>query len=561
MTFPWDDPVPSCYCRGPPVLVRVPARQVLASLAFSVVIAAAPRVASAQQNETPPPATTPAPAGTSAATGSTTAPPTPPGDPIPKPDAPVVNDTSAPSVPGRVDAKNAEPGRTVQAPSNGHEGRFEFGSYGRVQVGSDLRGGTGRGTNVVAFGPRLVDEGSYAELELRREDKWSEKVSGRIVATVGLFPPFFHFTGKAIQNIGVRNLYAQGTYDKVTIWAGSRMYRGDDIYLLNWWPLDNQNTIGGGVALPVYKSVPEGDGKQSAYETILQLHAGQQRLDNPYQFQQVPVVAPFGFGTVDVTKLDRPRTIETLKLTQFIRPDTGPSGFKAVLYGEAHQIAAGVFRDPLVNRDRGLPSDTGFLVGSQLTWFKGEKDTYATLFMRHARGIAAYDPLAVPITFALDRSTDGASETQIAIAGNYETDAFAVMGAGYVRFFRDASTAETSTQKYDEGAIVARPSIFLGEHFGVSVEGSYQQRRLQILQPGTNDPLTASVAKVGFIPYFSPAGKGSFRRPQIRLMYVASFRDSGTRALYPVEDPFAQRSVEHFAGISTEWWFNFSSYP
>jgi hypothetical protein len=489
-----------------------------------------------------------------------------------KPDAAIVHDTSAPSVPGRAEGSGratpttttAEPSRTVQASPSGHEGRFEFGSYGRVQVGSDLRGGTGRGTNVVAFGPRLVDEGSYAELELRREDRWSDKVSGRIVSTIGLFPPFFHFTGKATQNIGVRNLYAQGTYDKVTIWAGSRMYRGDDIYLLNWWPLDNQNTVGGGVALPVYKSEREdkaSPGRKSAYETVLQLHAGQQRLDNPYQYQQVPVVAPFGFGTVDVTKLDRPRTIETAKLTQFIRSSAGPSGFKAVLYGEAHQLAAGVFRDSLTNVDRGLPSDTGFLVGSQLTWFKGQRDTYASLFLRHARGIAAYDPLAVPTTVALDRSTGSASETQIAMAGNWENETFAVMAAGYVRFFRDGSPAATSTQKYDEGAIVARPSIFLGEHFGVSLEGSYQQRRLQLLQPGTNDPLNASVAKVGVIPYFSPAGRGSFQRPQIRVVYLASFRDSGTRALYAPEDAFAQRSVEHFAGLSAEWWFNFSSYP
>jgi len=329
----------------------------------------------------------------------------------------VSSDTSAPSVPGAQPTTKADPGkvapeevtkgndatRTVKEEKQQHEGHFEFGSYGRVYAASDLRGGLGRGTNVVAFGPRIVDEGSYAELELRREDKFSERVKGRIVATLALFPPFFHFTGKAVQNIGVRNLYAQGTYDKVTIWAGSRMYRGDDIYLLNWWPLDNQNTIGGGVGGPVYKAE---DGSQ---ETILQVHAGQQRLDNPYQFQQVPVVAPFGFGTVDVTKLDRPRTIETLKATHFIRPGGGPAGFKVILYGELHQLAAGVFKDPLTNIDRGLPSDSGFMIGSQLTYFTGKRDTFASLVMRHARGIAAYDPLAVPITFALDRSVSGAS--------------------------------------------------------------------------------------------------------------------------------------------------------
>lgn len=459
------------------------------------------------------------------------------------------------------EGKGQEPPKTVSQPPAGHVGSFEFGSYGRVQVGSDLRGGTGRGTNVVAFGPRLVDENSYAELELRREDKWSEKVSGRIVATLGLFPPFFHFTGKAAQAIGVRNLYAQGTYDRVTMWAGSRMYRGDDIYLLNWWPLDNQNTVGAGAAVPVYRSPRSEETGQSRYETIAQVHAGQQRLDNPYQFQQIPVVAPFGFGTVDVTKLDRPRTIETLKVTQFIRAASGPSGFKVVLYGEAHQISAGSFRDTLTSTDRALPSDTGFLAGSQLTWFRGERDTFATLFLRHARGIAAYDPLAVPITFALDRSTGNASETQIAATGNWENDYVGVTGAAYVRFFRDGSAAAASTQKYDEGAVVVRPSVFIGENFGVSVEGSYQQRRLQILDPTGNDPLSASVTKIGLIPYFSPSGKGTFKRPQIRLLYTASFRNTGAQALYAPEDVFSQRKVEHFAGISTEWWFNFSSYP
>jgi maltoporin len=434
-----------------------------------------------------------------------------------------------------------------------HEGRFEFGSYGRVYAASDLRGGTGRGTNVVAFGPRIVDEGNYAELEFRREDKWNERVTSRVVTTLALFPPFFHFTGKTDQMFGLRNLYAQGTYENVTMWAGSRMYRGDDIYLLNWWPLDNQNTIGGGVGGPVWKT--------REYETILQGHFGMQRLDNLYQFQEIPVVAPFGFGSVNITKLDRPRTIETIKATQFIRPGGGTAGFKVIVYGEAHQISAGTYVDTNTNLEKPLPADTGWLLGSQLTYFTGKRDTYASLFMRHARGIAAYDPLEAPVTFALDRTTAGASETRIAIAGNWETEYAGVTAAAYVRFFRDGSPAETSTQKYDEGAIVARPSVFLGDHFGISVEGSYQQRRIAIVLPDADGPLTASVAKLGIMPYFSPAGRGTFRRPQLRLLYNISFRDSGAKQLYPAQDVFASRSTEHFLGVGAEWWFNSSSYP
>src|SRR5262249_12571194 len=151
------------------------------------------------------------------------------------------------------------------------------------------------------------------------------------------------------------------------------------------------------------------------------------------------------------------------------------------------------------------------------------------------RGLAAYDPLAAPITFALDHTTSGASETVIAASTNYEQSVFGVTAAAYVRFFRDASPAETSPQKYDEGAIVARPSIFLGEYFGISVEGSYQQRRLAVLLPDSSGPLNASVTKFGVMPYFSPSGRGTFKRPQIRLLYNASFLSSGARALYPAD--------------------------
>jgi hypothetical protein len=521
----------------------------------------------------PPPAATPpdgggaVPAGTRTTTTTTTTTTRRDDDaqrgdrePIRPPSVPVISDTSAPSVPGSDNpalTRGNEPARTMQETPSTHVGRFEFGSYGRVWAASDLRGGTGRGTNVVAFGPRLVDEDNYAELEFRREDEWNEDLRGRIVATLALFPPFFHFSGRPEQQWGVRNLYAQGTYKKLTLWAGSRMYRGDDIYLLNWWPLDNQNTIGGGIGGSVYRS----EGAGTKYETIAQFHAGMQRLDNLYQFQQIPVVAPYGFGTVDVTKLDRPRTIQTFKLTQFVRPGGGTSGFKAILYGELHQIAGGTFRDPLIDQDRGLPQDSGWMLGSQLTYFTGKRDTFGSLVMRHARGLAAYDPLAVPITFALDRTTSGASETQIAASGNYETEHFGVTAAGYVRFFRDPTPGDVSTQKYDEGTVVARPSVFLGERFGVSVEGSYQQRRIAVLQPGSDNLLGASVTKLGVMPYFSPDGRGTFKRPQIRLLYVASFRDSGARGLYPVEDVFAQRSVEHYLGIGAEWWFNSSAYP
>lgn len=338
------------------------------------------------------------------------------------------------------------------------------------------------------------------------------------------------------------------------MWAGSRMYRGDDIYLLDWWPLDNQNTVGGGAGFRAEGA--HGD------DTTIAAHVGMQRLDNIYQYQQVPVAAPFGFGSTNVTTLDRPRMVETLKLTHLFRASReAKPGFKLVVYGEAHELAAGVQRDTVTNLQKPLPSDAGFLIGTELAYWTGERDTFVQLFLRHARGVAAYDPLSVPTTFANDKTTAGSTETLAALGANWEHDWLGVLVGGYVRFFRDGDPSPTSTEKYDEGTLVVRPQAYIGDHWGIAVEGSYQARRFAWLDPATDAPLTASLLRGAIIPYFSPSGRGSYKRPQFRLLYAVTARDTGARSLYPADDVFAQRKVEHFLGLGVEWWFNSSSYP
>lgn len=484
-----------------------------------------------------------------AASGSSTIPPSAEQAP---------HDPKAPAAaPRATDPVNPPSPREASA-SPPSTGRFEFGSYGRVNVASDARGGTGRPADVVAFGSRL-DEESYAELELRREDRLPGGIDTRIVTTLALLPPFFHFSGKLDTTIAVRQLYAQGTIEGWTLWGGARMYRGDDVYLFNFWPLDNQNTVGGGV------------GKALASDTHIALHAGMQRLDQPYQYQEIPAPRPFGIGAQNITYLDRPRTIETLKVTQFFRNKGDKkyfhgegmenAGFKVVGYGELHQISAGARRDTASQQDVSLPSDSGWMLGTQLTYFTGKRDTYLSLVMRHARALAAYDPLATPDQFTLERDTSGASETRLVLSGNYEVGDFGLTGASYLRWFRDAGPASTTLAKYDEGAIALRPQWYFAEHFGLAVEGSYQARRYAFLAADGSGPLSASLVRGAIMPYFSPTGRGSFKRPIIGLLYLATSRDSGARSLYPEGDTFRSRSLEHYVGLTVEWWFNSSSYP
>jgi len=79
--------------------------------------------------------------------------------------------------------------------------------------------------------------------------------------------------------------------------------------------------------------------------------------------------------------------------------------------------------------------------------------------LRHARGVAAYDPLSTPQSFANDKTTGGSTETLIALGGNWEKGMFGVLTGAYLRFFRDGDPSPTSTQKFDEGTVVVRPQV------------------------------------------------------------------------------------------------------
>jgi maltoporin len=208
-----------------------------------------------------------------------------------------------------------------------------------------------------------------------------------------------------------------------------------------------------------------------------------------------------------------------------------------------------------------LPADTGWMIGTELAYWTGQRDTFVQLYLRHASGLAAYDPLAVPLTFANDRTTAGSTEDLVAIGGNYEAGMFGLLVGGYLRAFRDGDPSPITSQKYDEGILAVRPQVYLGERFGVALEGAYESKRYAVLDPQTGAPLTAAEWRFGVIPYFSPSGRGSYKRPQLRFIYNLTARNDATRELYPAADVFSQRNVEHYVGLGAEWWFNSSSYP
>lgn len=287
------------------------------------------------------------------------------------------------------------------------------------------------------------------------------------------------------------------------------------------------------------------------------------RPDSPFYRQQAARPAPLNqFGAATVDLLDRQRWIGSARIEQQFSLGV-KGGLKVIGYGEGHRLPAGQRESARAGVYEDVPEETGFVVGGQLGAWTGERNTHLNVFARYAEGLAAYGEFASPTGLGPDRSTRGAHELLFAVGGNWEWERFAVMGAAYVRSFRNASPS-LDLSDVDEGIVMARPQVWFLDWLGLGLEGSLQvQQRgaLVTLEAGDEPtPLVAMMPRVGIVPFVSPAGRGSFSRPMLWLIYTVGYRDAGARALYPNDDVFRVRSVEQFIGAGAEWWFGSSSY-
>ena len=481
-------------------------------------------------------------------------------DPIPPADepAPPVEEAADPE-PALEPGESAAPDPTPTAPDDvedepadddeEHTGGFYFGSYGRIVAASDLQGRSGRQNLVTTWGPRVDESDTYAEIELRREDHFAG-MDTQIVATVAYFGPLFHYDGELSERIAFRNLFARvGNLltPGLNVWAGSRMWRGDDVYLFNFWPLDNLNLIGGGLSYDL-----EDIGQ-------LRIAGGLAQPNDPFQRQELTTTPLVGFDPSTVLFLDRPRMVVAGRLTWWPFGRRARTGMKAILYGEGHFLAAGTRRNE-EGFDEPLPEDAGYVVGAQVGAYLADLNTFANLFVRYGRGLGAYDPLGVPFRAGSVIQTGRAEEFRVALSANWEVDVFGLQVGAYYRYFRDADPNVFGRGSISEGSINLRPMVWLDRFVGIAADVSYSGMAASAISEVTGDPVGGNLFKVGIVPFISPFGRGTYTRPHLRLIYSLTVRDEGTRALYPALDPRSANDVEHFFGIGVEWWFSSSSY-
>jgi maltoporin len=424
---------------------------------------------------------------------------------------------------------------------------FVFGSYGRVTASSDGAGGSGKQLAVVAHPPRL-EEQSYLELDLSYHTAEPEFGRFRIVTTLAISDAMFHSDGDFDGKIALRNAFVEGRdlgVNDLSVWVGSRMLRGDDIYLLDFWPLDNLNTVGAGAAWG------------AAGKTRISGHLGLNQVKNAYQYQEIQIADP-EFGTDPVILMDRVRLIGSLRAEQPLA--LGELSAKVVGYGEVHRLGEGVAED--TERVRQLmPSELGTTLGLQASvWGFGERG-FANLFVRHATGIAALGELATPTSgLAQDGSVTDTTSTRIATSAGFGTGRFDLIAGAYVDWFSDADSVNYDGDDFYEGTLSLRPSYRVAGGFKQAFEFSYQGHRSNGLSARTDTFLVPAILKAAIIPTLS-AGTGPFARPELRLIYQVSVLNDGAQEQYPAEDVRRRGAIHHYLGIGAEWWFNSSTYP
>jgi hypothetical protein len=489
----------------------------------------------------------------------------PPAEPAPEPAPPATE--PAPPPPEPTPAPPEEHGLATKPPdqsvntadivSLGGDRGFRFGSYGRVIAGTDLHGGKPEKILVVAHGPRIVED-SYLELDVSYGFVTPHGAKLRPVITLAFDGTLFHDTGQFDAHPALRNLFLDATITpELTLWAGSRMYRGDDIYLFDYWPLDNQNTLGAGAFY--HRDHIE-----------LAAHAGVNRLLDPFQYQQIQVPNP-AQGSVVVTQLNRQRMIASATAAYVMLKPPEQLSMRFKLHAQIHELPSGTRATGCdatgANCDgfQSLPSDSGFLVGAEASFFGMAPSAlgfrrHLNLFMRYAKGLAAFDELAAPTSVGPDLTTTNANELSFGASGNWDSPFGNMMVGALSRRFEDASGNASNPNDGWEYALDARPLAKVLPDWFVGADISYQARFPQGLNPITLRAEDPAVFQFAPMIVYSPMGPSAYDRPQIRLVYRIAHLNDGALDQYVPDDPRHGRPWQYFLGVQAEWWFNSSTY-
>lgn len=439
---------------------------------------------------------------------------------------------------------------TPAPPPSPPSDRAWLGSYGRVGLSSDLEGGQGAARAITPYAPRLIED-NYLELDAGYHAYDGREGEVDVITTLAALDALMHYSGVSDARLALRRAFVEARDLWGTpLWLslGSRWLRGDDIYLMNFWPLDDLNTLG-----------LTAGARGERYDSFL--HVGVSRLERSAlapQSQRALVPAASGFGAEEAQLLNRQRLIIAAMYERRYGGAEG-MGWKWKLYGELHALPSGerLLDGSYTERER-VADDRGLIIGAQLgLWSMRHARDYLNVWLRYARGLAVYDELGAPGSLSADLRAWPAEEWRAAMAGNHEWGKLSAQWGAYVRRYTDADAVARDFDDRVEGSVALRPQLNLGL-FTPAVEVSAQVSAPFGPHPRTLSGEAAVVYQAALVPAITladPASVGPFTRPQLRLIYAVSSLNAAALARYAEADPRARSSTSHYLGARAEWWF------
>ena len=437
---------------------------------------------------------------------------------------------------------------------------FSFGTYGRAGVayGPGIEGQFPRSLNLNGMGSvgGRFEENDYLELALAghftpvsaQKDTTDINMQVRLAFYTSQGQVIGNVTSKSLGGItaALPELFAEAKNilgSKWSVWAGARLFRGDDIHIIDQFYFDDHSSQGFGIKHRNTQMSIMFPGSVDTNSTL-----------PPYFYLNIVNGAP-------VLGL-RNRTVFILE--HVINQQNG----YIKLLGEFHKLAGASSTDTLTAYN--YPSDVGFVAGIKHsinlnTRLPGSMQAFS---IRYGIGIANGGDGGGTRTFLTyggpDLSTNKFKHANsLAITETFLLNLnkhYSLNGYGIYTKSRGASDSLNKTPDFlgkqflfnrkTDFAFGARGTWYLTDWLHLLHEIDFAWRK-----DGTQD--YAQMSKITIAPTLVPNGKRDvWSRPHFRLVYsLARYNKFATDHLYsPYLAQSGPRTWAHYLGFKTEWW-------
>ena len=445
-----------------------------------------------------------------------------------------------------------------QIPDNN---KVNVGSYGRVGVDWNYENGGSIGrrlnlNNMGSIGGRL-EEQDY--LEVAPNFNWRrEGDSTRIYAQIrfSLYSTSLTSIGNSTSTslgglaFAFPELYVEARNIKdsgVSLWVGSRLYRGPDVHIADHFFFNDHSGQGFGVEF-----------KKTRLSTIFVGSTDTTSTVPPYFYLNIKT------GTPSTALRQRVVVVgeQDFEINEFNR---------ITLLGEFHRMADadGEVEEDSIQQAANFPSDHGAVLGAR--YFRNIKNlepgSFNDFTLRYGAGIANGGDGGVSRTWLTYGAPDSLKQNfqgaySVALV-NHAVLNFSKKYTlnGYVIFTHSKGAADTNhlattyfgkevyNRKYDF-TIGFRNEHYLSDYFHLLTEVHYSQRK-----DGINP--WASMLKFSIAPVYVPTGeRDTWARPHLRFVVSAArYNDFAQESLYsPYLEFTGAQEWGYYIGVKAEWW-------